>query len=221
MAIQEDFINSIYPIVQKFCKEYGYNYPSAIIAQACCESNYGRSKLSANYHNYFGLKCGSSWNGASVNMKTNEEYTAGTITSIRDNFRAYPNLEEGIKGYFDFISGFKRYDNLHDAISTYDYIDKIKSDGYATSSTYVSALTKLIQIYNLEKYDTFAPIEQKIEYYPIPTFTLVECLERINVNSSYSNRKLIAEKNNIENYKGTAEQNLYMLDMLLNGKLIK
>lgn len=153
MSVQSDFIKTIAPLIQKYCSIYGYKYPSAILAQACCESNYGQSKLSAQYHNYFGMKCGSSWTGASVNMATKEEYQPGTLTSIRDNFRSYSSMEEGVKGYFEFISK-PRYNNLKDAVSSTDYIEKIKADGYATSSTYVNTLVKLIAQWHLEDYDS-------------------------------------------------------------------
>lgn len=120
-----EFINAIAPIIVKEAKARGYNYPSAIIAQACLESNYGRSQLSAKYFNFFGLKCGSSWKGKSVNMKTCEEYTTGTLTQIKDNFRAYDNMAEGVKGYFDFIKA-KRYNNLKEATSPIDYLQRLR-----------------------------------------------------------------------------------------------
>ncbi len=148
-----DFFETVAPIIIKEATERGYKYPSAIIAQAACESNWGKSQLSAKYHNYFGMKCGSKWKGKSVNMKTKEEYTTGTLTTIRDNFRAYDSLEEGIKGYFDFIN-CTRYKNLKNAINSRDYCAKLKSDGWATSSTYVSTLTSIIEGNNLTKYDS-------------------------------------------------------------------
>lgn len=61
----------------------------------------------------------------------------------------------------------------------------------------------------------------KPEYYPIPEFTLIDHLNKIGVDSSIINRKKIAAKNNIANYKGTAEQNTKMLELLKAGKLIK
>ena len=149
----KDFIAKIAPIIQKEAKARGYQVCSPVIAQACCESRYGFSGL-AKYHNYFGLKCGSSWKGASVNMATKEEYTVGTLTSIRDNFRAYPNIEEGVKGYFDFIST-KRYSNLKSASTPREYLDRIKADGYATSSTYVNTNMNYILKHDLTKWDDF------------------------------------------------------------------
>ena len=149
----KDFIVKIAPIIQKEAKARGYQICSPVIAQACCESRYGFSGL-AKYHNYFGLKCGSSWKGASVNMATKEEYTVGTLTSIRDNFRAYPNMEEGVKGYYDFIST-KRYANLKSATTPREYLDRIKADGYATSSTYVNTNMNYILKHDLTNWDDF------------------------------------------------------------------
>jgi len=60
-----------------------------------------------------------------------------------------------------------------------------------------------------------------IEYYPLPVFTLTEHLKKIGVDSSFNNRKKIATTNGIANYTGTKEQNEYMLELLVNGKLIK
>ena len=51
--------------------------------------------------------------------------------------------------------------------------------------------------------------------------SIVEGLKTIGVDSSYSNRKKIANANGIENYTGTAEQNTQMLDLLKQGKLKK
>lgn len=60
-----------------------------------------------------------------------------------------------------------------------------------------------------------------IEYYHIPEFTLIDHLKKIDVDSSYQNRKLIAIRNGISDYSGTAEQNLKLLNLLKSGKLIK
>lgn len=133
-------------------KKRGYKIFSTVIAQAIIESNFGRSTLSARYHNYFGLKCGSSWKGASVKLSTKEEYKVGTLTSIKDNFRVYPDMESGVAGYYDFIST-KRYANLKTATTYRMYAEFLKADGYATSSTYVNTLCNTVEKYGLSKYD--------------------------------------------------------------------
>lgn len=150
------FISEIAPIIQKEAKARGYLVCSPVIAQACIESAYGLSGL-AKYFNYFGLKCGSAWKGKSVNMKTKEEYTVGTLTTIRDNFRVYDSMEDGVKGYFDFIST-KRYSNLKTANTPQIYLERIKADGYATSSSYVNTNMNCILKWDLTKWDWNNPV---------------------------------------------------------------
>lgn len=150
---QQNFINSIYEALCKYAPTYNIKCYSAIIGQAILESGWGKSKLASNFHNYFGLKCGSSWKGKSVNMKTFEEFRAGTFTQISDNFRVFDNLESGVKGYLDFINT-KRYSNLKNVYSPKEYLQNIKNDGYATSSTYVDSVMKIVTSYNLTSYDS-------------------------------------------------------------------
>lgn len=157
------FIEKIAPLIQAEAKARGYKLCSPIIAQAICESNFGLSSLSKNWHNYFGMKCGSSWKGPSVNLKTKEEYTKGTLTTIRDNFRVYSSMEEGVKGYFDFIST-KRYAKLKDCATPKEYLEAIKVAGYATSSSYVNTNMNFVNTYGLEKYDWNTGQKEKCPY---------------------------------------------------------
>ena len=151
-AQAKQFIELIGPIIQEEAKARGYKVCSPIIAQACIESAFGTSSLGYRWHNYFGMKCGSSWKGKSVNLSTKEEYTPGNLTTIRDNFRVYDSMEEGVKGYFDFIST-KRYANLKEAKTPKEYLELIKKDGYATSSSYVNTNMNCINRYDLERFD--------------------------------------------------------------------
>lgn len=146
-----DFIHKIAPLMVAEAKKRGYKIVSTAIAQAGIESAWGLSGL-AKYHNFFGMKCGSKWTGKSVNMKTKEEYTPGTLTTINDNFRVYDSMEDGVKGYYDFISAY-RYSNLKAATTPLQYAEYLKADGYATSSTYVNTLVNTVNKYGLAKYD--------------------------------------------------------------------
>lgn len=151
-----EFIEQIANCVEKYAYVYGIEVHSPIIAQAIVESGWGKSTLASKYHNYFGLKCGGAWKGKSVNMATKEEYKVGTLTNIRDNFRVYDSMEDGVKGYFDFINT-RRYANLRGVRSPEEYVRRIKADGYATSSTYVDTMLKVIRDNNLTRFDTDVP----------------------------------------------------------------
>lgn len=148
---QECFILDIKNYMIEEARKRGYSIVSTALAQACIESAYGLSGL-AKYHNYFGMKCGKNWKGASVNMKTKEEYTPGTLTTISDNFRVYNNMSDGVKGYYDFISA-PRYTNLKLADTSKKYAEYLKQDGYATSSTYVNTLITTVERWSLTQYD--------------------------------------------------------------------
>lgn len=154
---QINFIQAVANAVNKYRAQYKIAVSSPIIAQAIIESNWGKSVLSAKYHNYFGLKCGSFWTGKSVNLSTKEEYSKGTLTNIKANFRVYDSLEDGIKGYFDFINT-SRYANLKGVTDPRKYCETIKADGYATSSAYVNTLMNTIKSYDLTKFDVAQPV---------------------------------------------------------------
>ena len=69
-----------------------------------------------------------------------------------------------------------------------------------------------------------ANVDVSSNYYPIPNYSgnsVVDALKSIDVDSSFENRKKIAAKNNINNYRGTNYQNSKMLRMLKKGELLK
>lgn len=147
-----DFIEKIAPIITEVSPRYGIKCNSAVIAQAILESGWGESTLAAKYHNYFGLKCGTLWSGKSVCMTTNEEFSPGEITTINDNFRAYDSMLDGVIGYFEFIQ-LPRYSNLKGISDPQEYLQTIWNDGYATSYSYVTDCMRLVNQYDLRKYD--------------------------------------------------------------------
>lgn len=147
---QKNFISLMYANCVRYADDYGISQSCipAIVGQAILESNWGKSLLASKYFNYFGLKCGSSWTGKSVNLKTKEEYKAGQLTTIKDNFRVYSSIGLGIKGYFEFIKN-KRYSNLKTATNPRQYLEYIKADAYATDSKYVNKVMKVVDNYVL------------------------------------------------------------------------
>ncbi len=155
MATKEEqaaFIGKIAPLIVKCAAERGYKCVSAAIAQACLESGYGKSRLASQFHNYFGMKCGSSWKGASVNMRTNEEYKTGTLTAISDDFRVFSDMETGVRGYYDFLE-YSRYKAVRQQDTPEGYLKKLKAAKYATSSKYVANNMNVVRAHNLTEWD--------------------------------------------------------------------
>lgn len=213
------FIEYIAPIIQREGFARGYRVVSTTIAQAIVEGACGKSGLAKKYHNHFGLKCGSAWIKAKkpcVNLKTNEEYTPGKLTSINDWFRVYADDPQGIAGYYDFIST-SRYANLKEAKDYRQFAEFLKKDGYATSSTYVNNLCDKVTRYGLTKWD------EGTKYFPRydgAGESIVNALDALNIDSSFSNRKKIYNANFTSLYLGTAGQNTAMLNLLKHGILI-
>lgn len=158
---RKDFIDTIGGIIVDECISRGYKFPSMIIAQACLESAYGLSTLASQYHNYFGMKCGSSWGGKSVNMDTKEEYS-GKLVNTSDNFRVYKDMKAGVVGYFAFINT-SRYSNLKYCKTAYEYAAAIKADGWATDSTYSQKLVNIYTLYGLDFFDRIVAGEVESE----------------------------------------------------------
>lgn len=126
--------------------------PSLTIAQAILESNWGKSMLSQKAFNFFGMKAGSAWRGATYSAKTQEQTPAGQAFTIHADFRAYANVQAGIRGYYVFLQ-YPRYQNLKGVTDYKEACRLIRADGWATDTKYTEKLISLIEKYGLTKYD--------------------------------------------------------------------
>ena len=148
------FIDEIAFFVRKYAGSYGIRVHSAIIAQAILESASGTSELST-VNNFFGLKwranrCPTS-NGYYIKIGS-EQNPDGSYSSAAMKWFSFPDMDAGVKGYFDFINT-PNYSNLKGVTDPETYLKNIKADKYATSINYVSNLMNVIKKYDLKKYD--------------------------------------------------------------------
>lgn len=130
-----------------------YGIPASIkLAQALLESGNGNSYLATRANNHFGIKCGGSWSGKSVNRPDD---------SNNDCFRVYNDPEQSFRDHSQFLLR-KRYENLF-TLKKDDYkgwAKGLKAAGYATNPRYPELLIDLIERYNLQQYDRAeAPVE--------------------------------------------------------------
>lgn len=140
---QKKFIDTLMPLIVKYSG--GKYCVDCILAQAILESAWGKSQLATKYNNFFGMKTGRSWKGEKAELSTKEEIN-GKIVTVKGTFRAYPDIESGIAGYFDFIKA-KRYANLKGVTNYVEYATKLKEDGWATSSSYTKSLINIVNTY--------------------------------------------------------------------------
>jgi LysM repeat protein len=123
-----------------------YGIPASIIlAQACLESNNGSSSLTVNGKNHFGIKC-AGWQGRKIYHDDDK---------ANECFRAYETDEESFVDHSDFLRYRQRYASLFDLKIT-DYkgwARGLKKAGYATAPNYAEMLIKIIEDFQLYKYD--------------------------------------------------------------------
>ena len=155
MGIQEDFITEISAHIVAWCDYLGWGVPSAIIAQACLESAYGKSDKAQTYYNYFGLKykpgrC--SCNDGYFTATSAEQRPDGTYYTITTEWFSFPDMHTGVEGYMQFVN-IPRYAKIKDAKDPQTYLQVLKDGGYATSINYVDNCMKVIAKYDLTKYD--------------------------------------------------------------------
>ncbi len=127
---------------------YRSGVPASItLAQGLLESRYGLSELAAKGNNHFGIKCHSDWKGKT--MKVDDDRKG-------ECFRVYPDADDSFRDHSDFLRYQDRYKFLFDFdIKDYkSWAYGLKKAGYATDPAYPTKLIKLIEDYDLSKFDS-------------------------------------------------------------------
>ncbi|BDR86151.1 glycoside hydrolase family 73 protein [Clostridium tetani] len=153
MSHATNFINSVKDGAIASMKKYKV-LASITIAQAILESGWGKSKLTQECKNLFGVKAIGGWRGCKKSYPT-YEYYSGKKVLINDYFRVYNSYSESIEDHALFLVNNSRY-KQHGFFNAKDYIGQanaLQRAGYATSPIYEQQLISLIKQYNLNKYD--------------------------------------------------------------------
>ena len=124
-----------------------YSIPASItLAQGILESGAGMSDLARRSNNHFGIKCHRGWSG-------NRVFAADDTPN--DCFRSYARVEDSYQDHSEFLVGGSRYRNLFE-LSITDYkgwARGLQQSGYATDRAYANKLIKLIEDYELYRFD--------------------------------------------------------------------
>jgi flagellar protein FlgJ len=142
---------------QQGWREFGVP-ASVTMAQAILESGWGRSGLSANDRNYFGIKCFNQTPGPiHTGCHTYATYECQpTCAPTTASFRVYASMTDSFRDHGRFLTVNSRYKPAF--VYTRDannFVIAIAKAGYATSPTYAANLTKLMTQYNLYQYDSW------------------------------------------------------------------
>lgn len=125
-------------------------FPSVMIAQSILESNWGRSELSRDYNNYFGIK--EVKKGDGIVFET-EEYVEGQSGRYMESFKKYSSKSESFNHYAKLLSTAKRYAKVKTAKDYREAAKYIQEGGYATDPNYADKIISVIEKYGLNKYD--------------------------------------------------------------------
>jgi LysM repeat protein len=119
---------------------------SITLAQGALESGDGNSSLALQANNHFGIKCHNDWTG----KKTYQDDDAKN-----ECFRKYASVEDSYRDHSDYLRTKQRYAFLFELEIT-DYkgwARGLKKAGYATSPTYADALIRIIEEFDLQRYE--------------------------------------------------------------------
>ena len=140
----KEYISKYAAYAVKEMKEFGVP-ASVILAQGIHESRAGKSLLTQEANNHFGVKCTSDWTGPSYHIDDD---------SPNECFRKYDSPEASYDDHMKFLQR-PRYAELF-KLEKGDYKGwayGLKRCGYATNPRYAEILISMIERYNLDRFD--------------------------------------------------------------------
>lgn len=175
---------------------------SLTIAQAILESGWGKSGLTVQANNLFGIK--GTYNGQGVTMKT-QEWNGTEYVTVDATFRKYPSWAESVADHSDLFNRLDRYKNLRGLKDYKLACQYVREDGYATDPNYSAKLVSLIETYGLTAWDGGAAADT-----PAPAQPADEVVYTVKAGDTLS---AIAAKygttyQKIADYNGIANPNL-------------
>ena len=128
---------------------------SVTVAQAILESDWGRSGLAQNAHNYFGIKAvGRLGTDGVVWMPTAEYDADGELYETVSPFRAYRSLTDSITDHDRLLQTSSRYaDAMRAANDPRAFAARLYEAGYSTDPEYADKLIALMDRYDLYRLD--------------------------------------------------------------------
>jgi LysM repeat protein len=124
---------------------------SVTLAQAALESGWGKSGLSTQGNNFFGIK--GKGPAGSVTMPT-KEFLNGKWVTVDAPFRKYNSPSESFADHGNFLRQNKRYAEAFKHTDNAErFAQEIHKAGYATDPEYSNKLIAMINKYGLERFD--------------------------------------------------------------------
>lgn len=178
---------------------------------ATCNGTVTRTGFDNSYGNFVVIKDGDGYyhwlcHLASISVSTGQKVTRVTKVGIMGS----TGNSTGPHTHYEIRTPENKYGK---DINPANYMGIPNKVGVYISSDYPYKTNSVVET-----------VEKTVEYYPScaqTTNSIVDALKEIGADSSLANRKNIAAKNGVVDYKGTAAQNTILLNKLKAGELIK
>ena len=150
---EKAFIEAMAPVAQESYKEHGV-LPSITLAQGIIESAWGKSGLTVQGNNLFGIKADISWTGPVIEMNT-QEFVNGQYITVVARWRVYDRWEDSILDHGKFLKENIRYEQagVFNVKNYKEQAEALLRAGYATDPNYSNKLCSMIESYSLDQYD--------------------------------------------------------------------
>ncbi|WP_266171290.1 flagellar assembly peptidoglycan hydrolase FlgJ [Dyella subtropica] len=139
------FVRDLAPQAAKVAKQLGVSV-RAVLAQAALETQWGQhmpQSQGKSSNNLFGMKAGSSWDGAKVNVPT-LEFEDGVAVRRNAQFRAYKSPADSLADYARLITDNPRYAQaLGHGDDVLGFAKGLVNGGYATDPSYAHKLAAI------------------------------------------------------------------------------
>jgi flagellum-specific peptidoglycan hydrolase FlgJ len=140
------------PAAQAVCHGTGL-LASICLAQAALESGWGASGLTRQGNNFFGMKAGTRWRGATVTMPT-KEFITGKWIMVNAAFRKYATPADSFRDRVQLFRSLSRYQRLFQLTDAQTEARQLQECGYATDPSYPAKLMAIVKAHGLTRFDT-------------------------------------------------------------------
>ena len=147
----DGFFQSLSGAAMNTYNQYKNVFPSTILAQAACESAWGKSPVAKSDKNLFGIK----WTGKHnplITVEKGKNCPGGEQGGARP-YNRYKSFGDSVLDHGWFLNTMSPYKATLAAKTPTDQIEKLGVSGYAEKSTYGKTLMSIYNKYDLNKYN--------------------------------------------------------------------
>lgn len=155
-ADKKEFIEIVGKTARQLAAENDL-YASVMVAQAILESDWGKSRLTKEANNLFGIK--GDYQGQSYHIETYEDDGKGYLHTVMADFRKYPTYHLSLQDNAALLKGGVSWDPEYYAqtwrsrTKSYKEATAHLQGRYATDTKYAGKLNELIEQYDLMQFD--------------------------------------------------------------------